>query len=218
MKLSNRTLELLKNFSTVYKSVSIDPGNKIRTMAANKTIMAEAIVEDQFESAMRIYDLPRFLGVLSLFEDPEITLHDHHMDIKEDGRCVSYAFAEPSTIQVPPNKNIVLPDQYVQFDMTRKQHAEIIKALGVMSLPDFVVRGDGSNIVLTGTNVKQRGSDRYDITIGETDKSFQAVFKTENIKIIPGDYTVTISSQQISEFKAVDVTYWIAVESSSEFS
>ena len=47
--------------------------------------------------------------------------------------------------------------------------------------------------------------------------AFKAIFKAENIKIIPGDYEVSISSKGISHFSGESVEYYIAVESNSTF-
>ncbi len=50
-------------------------------------------------------------------------------------------------------------------------------------------------------------------------KKFNVVMKKENLKIIPGDYNVSISSKGISYFKSVntDLEYWIALEPTSEY-
>jgi len=53
--------------------------------------------------------------------------------------------------------------------------------------------------------------------IGETDKTFNAVFKAENLRIIPGEYDVKVSSKGISHFKGKEAEYWIAVEQHSTF-
>ena len=57
----------------------------------------------------------------------------------------------------------------------------------------------------------------YSIEIGESSNNFRAIFKSENIKILPSDYTVDISSRGISMFYNDDVEYFIAVESNSTF-
>jgi hypothetical protein len=77
--------------------------------------------------------------------------------------------------------------------------------------------GDGKNLYLQAADSKNPSGDVYSIQIGETDKAFKAIFKAENIKIIPGDYDVNISSKGISHFVRDDVEYYIAVESSSTF-
>jgi hypothetical protein len=42
--------------------------------------------------------------------------------------------------------------------------------------------------------------------------------KVENLKMLPGDYTVSISSKKISRFKGNgDLVYYVAVEADSSF-
>ena len=40
MKLSNRTVEILKNYSDINMSLFIEPGNILRTVSPSKTILA----------------------------------------------------------------------------------------------------------------------------------------------------------------------------------
>ena len=58
-----RTVEILKNFCTINKSIVIKPGNQIATLSINKNILAIADVEEAFDSEIaiifhiiRIYD------------------------------------------------------------------------------------------------------------------------------------------------------------------
>ena len=44
------TIEVLKNFCSINKSIVIKPGNQIATLSINKNILAIADVEEQFES------------------------------------------------------------------------------------------------------------------------------------------------------------------------
>lgn len=118
---------------------------------------------------------------------------------------------------MPPDKELNIGDPDVEFEMKREHFGEVMKALGVMSLPDFVVVGDGSKIYLRATDTKNPSTDRYDIEVGTTDKTFNVVFRTENMKLMSKDYAVSISSKGISHFKAEDVEYWIAIEASSTF-
>ena len=64
-------------------------------------------------------------------------------------------------------------------------------------------------------------SNDYSIELGlnETDADFDFRFKIENLKFIPGDYTVNITEKIVSEFvnTSVDLTYWVALESSSTY-
>jgi hypothetical protein len=180
-------------------------------------MMAKAKLADNFESDFAIYDLSRFLGVVSLFADPEFVLEERLVRIKSEGRSVSYTFADPSTIVVPPNKDITIDEYDVEFDLTSEVFSEIMKAIGVMSFPELTVVGEDGKILLRATDTKNPSSDKYDITVGETDKEFVAVFKTENLKIMSDDYRVGISSKGISHFESDEIEYWISIESSSRF-
>ena len=86
-------------------------------------------------------------------------------------------------------------------------------------LADVAVEGDGSTIKLVALDKKTPSSNDYSIEVGATDKTFKAYFKTENLKMIMGDYDVAISQAKISHFvnRTQKVQYWIAVEPDSEF-
>lgn len=217
MKLSQRTIQVLRNFSAINPSIQFDAGNVLKTISPNKTVMAKATLEDNFPSTFAIYDLSRFLGVVSLFDSPEFKLEERMVNIKSPGRKVSYTFADPSTIILPPNKEINIGVIDVDFELRQEHFAEIMKALGVMSFPDLVVVGENGKVVLRATDTKNPSADKYDIEVGDTDISFSAVFKTENLKILPNTYHVEISSRGISHFKSTDVEYWISIEANSKF-
>ena len=47
MKLSEKTLNLLKNFSTINQSILFKKGSSLRTISVMKNILAEAVLEDE---------------------------------------------------------------------------------------------------------------------------------------------------------------------------
>ena len=217
MKLNQRSIQVLKNFASINPSIQFSEGTNLKTISPNKTMMAKAKLQDVIPSTFAIYDLSRFLGVISLFEDPEFVIEERMVNIASPGRTVSYTFADPSTIIIPPDREIILEDPDVTFELKQENFAEIMKALGVMSFPDLVVVGDGGKIFLRATDTKNPSSDKYDIEVGTTDRTFTAVFKTENVKILPASYTVSLSSKGISHFVSDDVEYWISLEANSNF-
>ena len=217
MKLNTRSIQVLKNFASINPSIQFSEGTNLKTISPNKTMMAKAKLEDIIPSTFAIYDLSRFLGVVSLFEDPEFGIETNMVNITSPGRKVSYTFADPSTIITPPDREIVLEDPDVVFELKHENFAEIMKALGVMSFPDLVVVGEDGKVILRATDTKNPSSDKYDIEVGTTDRTFTAVFKTENVKILPSSYTVSLSSKGISHFVSDDVEYWISLEANSDF-
>ena len=217
MKLSTRAIQILKNFSTINPSIQFDAGSTLKTISPNKTIMAKAALEDVIPSTFAIYDLSRFLGVVSLFESPDFAIETNLVNIKSPGRKVSYTFADPSTIITPPDREINIGEPDFKFKLGQEVFAEVMKALGVMSFPELVVAGEDGVVYLRTTDTKNPSADKYDIEVGVCDKDFMAVFKSENLKILPGEYDVSITSKGISHFKGKDVEYWVSIESNSSF-
>jgi len=216
MQLSVKTIDVLKNFSTINPSIVLKPGNVISTISPNKTIMARATVPDEFPGVHGIYKLNRFINSLSLFENPpELNFESTSVAMSADNRSTVFHFAEPSTIMVPPEKEIKLPSVDVEFNVTNKDIQTVMKGLGILELTEIAVVGDGSHISLCAIDSKSGTSDNFSIKLGETDKAFRAIFRAENMKMMDGDYTVKLSSKGISQFIGLEASYWIAIEASS---
>jgi hypothetical protein len=217
MKIDANTISVLKNFAKINPSIVIQEGNTLKTISPSKTIMAKANVPTQFGQRFAIYNLDRFISTLSLFNEPELKFSEKFVDIGDNNKSTHYTYADESTITKVPEKEITLPSVDVSFRLTNDNLKDVEKASGVLQLPEIVVSGDGSKVYLQAADTKNPSGDIYSIAIGETDKTFKAIFKSENIKIIPGDYDVSICSRGISHFKGSEAEYWIAVESSSTF-
>lgn len=215
LKLEQKTIAVLKNFSTINPSILFKPGKVVSTISPNKTIMAKATIDQEIEGTFAIYDLGRFLSTLSLFTDPALEIADKYVTISSAGKKMRYGFADQSVIIAPPDKEIKLPSTDVSFKLTNDALSDVLKGLGVLRLPEIAVVGDGEDINLQAMDSKNPTSDVYSISVGKTDKKFKMIFKSENIKLIPGDYQVDISAKGIGYFKGVAAEYWIAVETSS---
>lgn len=217
MKLSARTLHLLKNFSTINPSIVLKPGGVAATISPNKTILARASISDEIPNVVAIYNLSRFISTLSLFENPDLDFGDKSVRISDGNRSVVYHYADASIIMAPPEKQIKLPTNDAECFITNKDFQNITKALSVLGLPEIAIVGDGENISLEAIDTKNPTADTFSIVVGQSTNVFRAIFKSENLKIMDGDYTVTISSKGISQFVGTEVSYWIAVESTSTF-
>lgn len=217
MKLDSRTTQILKNFASINPSILFKPGNKLATISAGKTVMARANINQEIDGTFAIYDLSRFLGTISLFAEPELTVQEKYMEISQGKRKLNYTFTEPSLIVTPPDKEIKLPDPEVSFAITADELQEVIKALSVLSLPEIAVVGDGSRITVQAIDSKNPSGDVYSVDVGETSARFRMILRAENLKLLPGDYNVEISSKGLSHFSSSDVEYFIAVESNSTY-
>jgi len=217
MKIDTNTINVLKNFAKINPSIVIQEGNTLKTISPTKTIMAKANVSTDFSKRFAIYNLDRFISTLSLFNNPELDFKDKFVNISDENKNIHYTYADESTINKAPEKDIKLPSVDVSFTLTNENLKDVEKGSGVLGLPEIVVMGDGKKISLQAADTKNPSGDVYSIVIGETDKVFKAVFKSENIKIIPGEYEVSICSKGISCFRGKEADYWIAVEQSSTF-
>jgi hypothetical protein len=220
MKLSKKTITILKNFSTINQSIFIREGSKIRTISVLKNILAEAEVTEEFPKDFAIYDLNEFLNGIELHQDPDLDFsNDSYLQIKEGKRKVKYFFADPEVIVSPPDKDIQLPSQDVCFQIEQSQLDKLKKAAAVYKLPDLSVVGENGVIRILVRDKNNDTSNEYSIIVGETDQEFVFNFKEENIKIIPGSYDVVISKQLSAKFmnENYELVYFIALEPDSTF-
>ena len=221
MNLSTNTVAILKNFSEINKNILVKPGKRLQTISTLKNILAEADIDNKFEQEFAIYDLPEFLRAIELFTKSDIKFNGSSNLVISDTnsrQSVKYFFADKSVI-VAPTKGINMPDKYVTFTLKRTCLADLNKGILTLNLPDIAVKGDGKNITIVATDKKNKSSNDYSAVVGTTDKKFNAYFKAENLKIIPDDYDIAISSKRISHFvnRSKPVQYWIALEPDSEF-
>lgn len=217
MKISTNTVNILKNFAKINPSILIQEGNTLKTMSPSKTIMAKAKIDGEFPKRFAIYNLDRFISTASLFTDPNFDFGERTVTIKEGDRKIDYVYADENTINKMPDREINLPSIDVTVTLTNASLKEVEKAGGVLGLPEILIVGDGLNVYLQAADSKNPSGDVFSVKIGDTSKTFKAIFKTENIKILPGDYEVSISSRGISHFSGKEAEYWIAVEQSSTF-
>ena len=220
MKLSDKTISVLKNFSSITKSILFKEGSKLRTISVMKNILAEATINEEFMKDFGIYDLNQFLNGLSLHSSPELDFaNDGYVVIREGRSRSKYFFADPNVIVTPPEKAIQLPSEDVQFELSTEQLDKLLKASAVYQLPDLSAVGEAGVVKLVVRDKKNDTSNDFSVVVGETDKEFSFNFKVENIKILPGTYEVVVSQKLLSRFtsKNHDLTYYIALEPDSTF-
>ena len=220
MKLSEKTLTLLKNFSNINQSILFKQGSSLRTMSVMKNILAEATIDEDLPTDFGIYDLGQFLNGLALHNRPELDFQNEgYVYIKEGRMRSKYFFADPKVIVTPPEKEITLPSEDVSFTLSTDQLDKLLKAAGIYQLPDLTVVGKNGVVKIQVRDRKNDTSNDFAITVGETDSSFSFNFKVENIKILPGTYDVVVSKKLLSRFTSqnYNLKYYIALEPDSTF-
>jgi len=221
MKISDNTVSILRNFSDINANILFKPGKTLSTMSTMKNIMAQADVEEEFESEFGVYDLPEFLRAIDSFQTPVLKFNGTaNLKIQDEKSTLSarYAFADKSTLRYP-SKQISMPDKTVTFSLKNSDYESVKKLYTNLSLPDIAFKGENGKIKLVALDKKNSNSNESSVVVGETDLEFTAYIKAENMKIIPGDYDVALSKAKIAHFinKKVKVQYWIALEADSTF-
>ena len=220
MKISNETKDVLKNFSTINPGIKVDAGNKLQTISNMKNILAVATVPEQFPQGFSVYNLPEFLGATSLFEDPEFQFNDSAMTIADDNSSMSYFYASEGMV-TSPEKMITMPEAEVNFDMSSTLLSDLQKASSVLGVNDLVLESTGGNVQFTVKDKKNSTTNTFSRMVKEGDgASFSMNFKIENLKVLAGNYSVSVSSKGISNWKNKDVEleYFIALEPDSTYS
>ena len=217
MKLSKETVNLIKNFAGINSNLLLKQGNKLATISGQKNVMADATVTETFPD-FAIYDLNEFLGAMSLFEDPELDFQDKYVSIKQGSMNIKFFAADASNLTAP-QKAITFPEAEINFRMTSSMLDMVKKTSSVLRAADVSIVGDGSKITAVVGDKKNASGNSYSEPVGDTDKTFKVNLKVENLKMLPGDYDVSISSKKISRFKSpnTDLVYYVAVEADSTF-
>ena len=228
MKLSDTTLEVLKNFASINQSILFTEGNELNTVSVQKNVLGSATVAETFKSSngedFAIYDLNEFLSVVSLFDDPDVEFGEGSATITDAGGTnVTYWFADKEIIVYPTSK-IEMPDAEVKFTLTAACLDKLQRATGTLAVPDLVLRrgtDDPSKIVAEVLDKRSDTSNTFSVEVGtySGDGQFKFYFLNERMKMLPGDYDVQISSKKISKLTSKDgkLTYWIALEQDSTY-
>ena len=204
MKLNTNTHNILKNFSEINTNILIKPGKELSTISTMRNIFAKASIDESFDTEFGIYDLNEFLAVVSGMNKPELSLQDKHMTISPEGSKskVKYFYSDPSVI-VAPTKEVNMPEAEVTFSLTEANLEQLKKMAAILKSPDLALIGEkGGDIVLKVCDKKNDTSNNFDIVVGEgATADYTFYFRVENLKMISGDYDVSVSSKSISHFK-----------------
>jgi len=222
MELSPFTSQVLKNFATINQNVVIKPGHTIMTVSEARNVLASANVTEEFDHQFGIYDLNEFLSVLDLVNEPRIKFEDHSMAISDQsGRAeIKYFYSDTDNL-TSPTKPIDMPSPEVNFTLDQGALANLKRASAALKHSQVSITGNNGAIRLTVLDNENSTSNSYSIDVDGSyeNDNFNFILNIANLKLIPGDYKVRISSKLISEFVHMekDLTYWVALEKTSTY-
>ena len=222
MNISENTMQILKNYSSINPNFIARKGNVITTISEAKNILSSCSVEEEFDQDLGIYDLNEFLNVLSLVDQPKLQMEEKWVTISDQtGRSkIKYFFTDPEMLTSPTEKMIQNASSMDNFDIsftldndTLNKVKRAAAALGHTSMK--VENKDNAGVMLTIFDSENPTSNTFAIDVpGEGQGEGNHVINIINLKIVPGDYDVKISNKNISNFihKEKPIQYWIALE------
>jgi len=225
MKISSDTLSVFKNFAQINPSLLVHKGSTMNTVCPSSRVLAEAKVTEEFPVEFAIYDMAKFLGIVSLFKAPVFDFKDTHLIVSNDGdggtRSVKYYYTNPEFIQNKGDKKVKMPAAVVNFPLTENDLTAILKAASVLQSPDMCVTSDDGMIIIRVCDKKNPTGNSWDLVVHEWEDEtpFRFWFAVDSLKMMTGNYNVTIAAKNVARFEGTNVptNYWIAMEADSTY-
>lgn len=214
--------KILKNFSSVSGQILLAEGKTQKTIAQGKSVLVIAEFPDAWPRETGIYDLDKFLGILSLDSKPEIEFGDESMVISSGASSVNYRYSDPTTILMPPNKTLATDNPAVEFTLSEATLSRLAKVTSMLDLDSVVfkvnVQGTEKSITVAAKSAKNAISHSASIVVPSEDivvhRDFTANmnFKSEHFRLLmDGAYTVHLSTWPYGFFthKTEPVSYFV---------
>jgi hypothetical protein len=223
MELSENTLNVLRNFSGINQNILIKSGTNLKTISEARNVVATADVTEEFPKDFGIYDLNEFIGVMGLVDTPSLKFEDDFVIVSDSsGRSkVKYFYAAEETL-TSPTKDVTMPEADVKFTLDNDTLNKLKKAASTLGHSEVSIKAKDGVLSLSVVENQNATSNAFSIDIdGEfkQDAVFNFIISISNLKILPGDYEVEISSKLITQFKnkEIPLKYWIALEKTSTY-
>ena len=218
MKLTEKTLNLLKNFASINQSILFKKGSTLRTMSVMKNILAEADIGEEIPQDFAIYDLVQFLNGISLYGDPELDFQENFVLVTNNkGDKLQFYYSDPSVV-TSPSKEITMPNPEITFTLSNEQLNDITKMAAIIGAADMVL--EGGKLKVTDKKIKTANNYSKNVNAkGSEVVDYKFWFKVDNLKLLSGTYDVSVTSKKISYFKNqdIDIGYFIALEPESYY-
>lgn len=230
MKLSEQTQNILKNYSTINQSIYLKKGSRLSTISVMRNILSATDVSEEFPVDFCIYDLGKFLNLLKIY--PELDFRDKFVMMSNGEKTYKFMAAEPSIIVYVentfelegsdnnPEGSKASPDWDINVKLPNSTLHTINQVASISGLPDFALSTKDDGIVyFSALDKKDDTSNVAEEPVGESNASFNMYFRSENLKLIEGDYDVGISKSKISTFRhqKLPIQYWITLEQDSTY-
>lgn len=228
MKLSQDTVKVLKNFSTINSNLVIEPGNEIKTRNETKSIGARFRCPETFEKEISLFSLNEFISIHGIFKDPEIELQDKYLTISDQYGRQKITYANKSALTYAEKIPGQLEYNY-EFELDAELLSRLKQAIAANGF-EFISfnASNGCFSIIAGdlnkdTKEFDPSSNLYTIEVGgeEVSQDFNIVVSTNDLIMLPENYRVGIffnEKAKIVHFFNDHLDYWISMQKFSRFS
>ncbi|HHX8464602.1 TPA: hypothetical protein ACVO0H_001162 [Vibrio diabolicus] len=225
MKLKQSTLDAIKHLGKINRELIIHEGKQLRTQDNLNKAVAYIDIKDEFPRTFGVYNVEEFLNSIKLVHDAELTFEDTHVLItnKEDIELV-YQYANIEFLTEAPEKvNFPYVDpqshdeDFINFSIDYDAIEQVIKACKTLGLGHIRFYSESESETIYISAYDKSGSKKHTFKIPlekfDSKRVVEAVFHLDRLTIIPkGDYSVSIHTAGISQFKNDNHTYYLAPE------
>ncbi len=220
MNISEKTKEVLKNFSTINSSFLIRKGKVQSTISADDLIFVEATIPDEFPDELAIYDLPKLLSNLSLLNSPTMEFKGNVINMTDkENFNIAYRGCDKTIIHYPDANmgqmvSIDKPD--IEFNLALNDLQKLLKVAATNTFTHLMLHNKNGKLAIKVLDLKNDTSNSgemiLDVDVPNID--FECAFKVENLKILPMNYTVKIKKDALAIFENSDKTlkYFVGLE------
>lgn len=211
---SDRTKEILSNFSSINNGMLFREGNSLTVISNMGDVFAKAAIVETIPKEFAIKDVSKFLGILTQFKTPFLTFQEHFLTIQQGERKLKFVYTNPKALTIagadgPKNR----PPAVTTFPITKEQFAELSKVVRLMKFSTIVIEGDGDKVVIRAIDSKNPTSDEYSNVLMTSSKTFKIMVATERFLVpIIDNYELNVGEDGNLFLTSSDITYDIAVD------
>lgn len=227
MKISQETMNVMRNFATIFPAINVDEPQCLKILAASENIIGCYDTEEVF-SEFAIYDLPQFLGMVSLFDlsktDFEFIKDEKndqdYVKVKSGNNMSKYIFTDKDFI---PNVEKILPSEKYKglndfnsfLDITKENFIKINKAAQIMRVSNLNIKVKNDRAIITISDPSNPMSNDYKISVKGSGTG-EININSEYLLMLAGDYSLSIQSNILLKLAHKEMTSLIYFISASK--
>jgi hypothetical protein len=164
-----------------------------------------------------IDDLSYLINVIELFENPDLQIiKDKKLIITDANRRVELTLTKPEFIRYSKSPERFKKPDGISFKLEKDKLREVLKVGGVLKAPHLAFSADGESVHMVATSYASPTASNIKLKLGECAETFDAVLDKDILRIIEGDYEVTVSQRGIIHLTNGEIEYIIPLN--AEFS